>query len=213
MDGAIESTCTRPELEGWSFAARVPRTARDKILASASQLFCHNGFSATGIDTILARAGTAKATLYKHFPSKDDLIVQVLEVEGATWRSWFFGRLGAIDGPPQRRVLAVFDLLQEWFADESFYGCPFINAVGEFGSDNALIRAAADKHKAHLKTWLAAQAIEMNHPDPDAFTRALVVLVDGAIVAAQNARDAGFAADAKRVARAYLAQNGGASRK
>ena len=189
----------------WNFARRTPASARERILAAASYLFCHNGFSATGIDTILARAGTAKATLYNHFPSKDALIEAVLDVEGAAWRRWFFGRLGAVRGTPQDRVLAVFDVLHDWFTDENYYGCPFINAVAEFDTGNPAIKAAADRHKTHLFTWLKAAAIEMQVPDPDAVARAMVVLVDGAIVAAQHAGNPGFARDAQAVARTYLA--------
>lgn len=197
--------CDDPDGCDWNFARHKPDSARDRILAAASHLFCHNGFSATGIDTILARAGTAKATLYNHFASKDALIEAVLDVEGAAWRRWFFGRLGAVRGTPQDRVIAMFDVLHDWFADENYYGCPFINAVAEFDTGNPAIKAAADRHKTHLFTWLKAAAIEMRAPDPDAVARAMVVLVDGAIVAAQHAGNPGFASDAQSVARSYLA--------
>lgn len=189
----------------WSFAALPAKSARERILSAAARLFCHHGFAATGIDAVIAEAGTAKATLYKHFPSKDDLIVAVLEVEGATWRRWFFDRLRATRGTPDARVLALFDILEEWFSAPDFYGCPFINATGEFDTGHPAIKAAADTHKTHLKSWLMAQALDLGAPDPDAFVRAIVVLVDGAIVAAQHARDPGFARDAKTLAAAYLA--------
>jgi len=100
--------------------------------------------------------------------------------------------------------LAVFDVLFDWFSDDSFYGCPFINAVAEFDSGNSSIREAADQHKSHLVTWLMANAIELNAANPKEFSRSIVVLVDGAIVAAQNARDPNFARDAGRVAAVYL---------
>lgn len=188
----------------WNYARKRPATARDRILSAASHLFCHNGFSATGIDTIVARAGTAKATLYNHFASKDLLIEAVLDAEGTAWRRWFFGRLQQARGGPDQRVLAVFDTLHDWFADENYFGCPFINAVAEFETGNPAIRAAADVHKAHLFTWLKGAAIEMQAEQPEAVARAIVVLVDGAIVAAQHARNPEFALDAKRVAAVYL---------
>lgn len=189
---------------GWSFAARPPQNARDKIMAAASYLFCNHGFAASGIDTILARAGTAKATLYHHFKSKEELIAAVLEAEGATWREWFFGRLAQAEGPAQARMLAVFDVLEEWFSDPGFYGCPFINAVAEFDSGNDAVRAAADRHKAHLGTWLRAQALEMQVADVNETARSFAVLIDGAIVAAQHARDPSFARTAKAMAETYL---------
>tara|TARA_R110002051_G_scaffold265548_2_gene325423 strand:- start:868 stop:1512 length:645 start_codon:yes stop_codon:yes gene_type:complete len=192
---------------GWSFAARPPRNPRERIMSAASFLFCNHGFSATGIDTILAHAGTAKATLYNHFKSKEELIATVLEAEGATWREWFFGRLAEVEGPAQARILAVFDVLYEWFSDPGFYGCPFINAVAEFDSGNDAVRQAAKIHKERLFTWLMAQAMELNVADPKEFARSLAVLIDGAIVAAQHARDPSFALTARALAEGYLDNN------
>jgi AcrR family transcriptional regulator len=194
----------------WSITTQEPDSARERILSAAAHLFCHRGFAATGVDSVIARAGTAKATLYKHFSSKDDLIGAVLDAEGEAWRSWFFGRLAEVEGPARTRILALFDVLAVWFADDSFYGCPFINAVAEFNSDNSEIRQAADKHKAHLITWLQANAMEMKARDPREVALHIAVLVDGAIVAAQHSRDPSFAQRARDMAVLYLdaLQNG-----
>ncbi|APZ52863.1 TetR/AcrR family transcriptional regulator [Salipiger abyssi] len=181
-----------------------PHSARDRILVAASTLFCRHGFSSTGVDTVIERAGTAKATLYKHFASKQDLIEAVLEAEGAAWRSWFFGKLARIQAPADKRMLAVFDVLEEWFADPGFYGCPFINAVAEFETGNDAVRQAAEKHKAHLMTWLTAQAIELELPDVKEVARSFAVLIDGAIVAAQHTRDPSFARTARVLAEQLL---------
>ncbi|MBR9843218.1 MAG: TetR/AcrR family transcriptional regulator [Rhodobacteraceae bacterium] len=189
---------------GWSFASRPPKNARDKIMSAASFLFCNHGFAASGIDTILSRAGTAKATLYHHFKSKEELIAAVLEAEGETWREWFFGHLAEVEGPARTRMLAVFDVLEEWFSDPGFYGCPFINAVAEFDSGNDAVRRAADLHKAYLNTWLKAQAMEIPVKDVEETARTFAVLIDGAIVAAQHARDPSFAQTAKSLAKTYL---------
>lgn len=190
---------------GWSFAARPPKNARERIMSAASYLFCNHGFYASGIDTILERAGTAKATLYHHFKSKEELIAAVLEAEGATWREWFFGRLAEVEGPARTRMLAVFDVLEEWFSDPGFYGCPFINAVAEFDSGNAAVRQAADLHKEQLLTWLKAQAMEMKVANVNETARSLAVLIDGAIVAAQHSHDPSFAKTARTLADNYLA--------
>ncbi len=185
----------------WSLSQTDPSTARDRILVSASRLFCRRGFAATGIDSVIEDAGTAKATLYKHFPSKQALIAAVLDAEGAMWRRWFFARLRARGGPPLTRLLSIFDVLEEWFADPDFYGCPFINAIAEFGADDTLARSAAELHKDPLRTWISAIAIELGADDPREFTRAIVVQIDGAIVAAQHARDPSFARSACAVAK------------
>jgi len=112
-----------------------------------------------------------------------------------------------VDGPAQARVLAVFDVLHEWFSDPGFYGCPFINAVAEFDSGNDAVRQAANIHKEKLVTWLMAQAMEINVADPKEFARSLAVLIDGAIVAAQHARDPSFAVTARALAAGYLESN------
>ncbi len=204
MHSTLEQTCPIPEAGSWSLSHGEPRAARDRILAAASGLFCRHGFAATGIDTVIEKAGTAKATLYKHFASKQDLIDAVLEAEGAAWRNWFFGRLAEVRGPADQRMLAVFDVLQEWFSDPGFYGCPFINAVAEFETGDNSVRAAAERHKSHLITWLTAQAIELKLPDAKETARSFAVLIDGAIVAAQHARDASFAQTARVMAEIHL---------
>ncbi len=195
---------TYPVPQGWSLADIPPRTARDRILVAASGLFCNQGFAATGIDAVIEKAGTAKATLYNHFPSKQALIEAVLEAEGRTWRGWFFGRLAQVDGPAQDRIVAVFDVLHDWFADPGFYGCPFINAVAEFDTEDSAVRCAADRHKEHLLTWLKAQLIELGVPDVKEAARSLAVMIDGAIVAAQHSRDPTFALTARALAVCYL---------
>ena len=117
----------------------------------------------------------------------------MLEREGAAWRKWFFGRLGAVAGSPRQRMLAVFAVLEEWFRDPHFYGCPFINAIGEFATGDARIREAAAAHKSHMISWLQGVALEMGHPAPEQTAREMVVLIDGAIVAAQSGQDPSFA--------------------
>ncbi len=178
---------------------RNSNTPRDRLLNAATELFCHNGFAATGVDTIVHRAGTAKSTLYAHFKSKENLIDAVLTREGQAWRDWFFARLNATPGTPAHKLTAVFDILEEWFCDPEFYGCPFINAISEASSGNERLRAAAAAHKLHTNLWMKAQALEMGHPDPDALVRDMTVLIDGAIVAAQVSGDPSFARTAKQL--------------
>ena len=156
------------------------------------------------MDTIAAQSGAAKSTLYKHFASKEKLIEAVLDAEGAAWRAWLFERLSGIDGGPQARLLGLFDVLEDWFADENYYGCPFINAISEAPQIDERARCLAGAHKAHLLTWLRSQALELGR-DPEEVSRVFVVLIDGAIVAAQAARNPVFARSARDAAEAYLA--------
>ncbi|WP_167644907.1 TetR/AcrR family transcriptional regulator [Mameliella alba] len=203
MDDGLNEVCL-DDGGGWSFASMPARNARDRIMSAASHLFCNHGFAATGIDAILDRAGTAKATLYHHFRSKEELISAVLQAEGDTWRDWFFGRLSQVEGPARNRVLAVFDVLEDWFADPGFYGCPFINAVAEFDTGNDAVRQAAQRHKDHMLTWLKAQMMEMKVSDVVETTRSIAILIDGAIVAAQHSGDPSFARTARRLAECHL---------
>lgn len=203
MEDGLQNLCPNGSLS-WSFAARPSKNARERLMRAASYLFCNHGFAATGIDTILARAETAKATLYNHFASKEELIAAVLQAEGETWREWFFGRLAQVEGSARDRLLAVFDVLHDWFADPGFYGCPFINAVAEFDTGNDAVRRAAELHKEHLITWLKAQAIELQARDIAEVARSFAVLIDGAIVAAQHSRDPSFAHSAQALAVLYL---------
>lgn len=190
MRTALE-TILQPPIP-WSCIGRPANSARDKVLNTATELFCHNGFTATGVDVIAQRSGTAKSTLYAHFKSKENLIIAVLDREGQVWRDWFFARMSAIPGTPVEKLLSVFDILQEWFDHPEFYGCPFINAITE-STVNEQARTAAATHKSYMNFWIKAQALEMGHKDPDTVVREMVVLIDGAIIAAQATGDATFA--------------------
>lgn len=183
----------------WTCIGREASTPRDRVLNAATELFCHHGFAATGVDRIASQAGTAKSTLYAHFKSKEKLIDAVLEREGKTWRDWFFGRLGQVQGSPKDKLCAVFDILEEWFKDPEFYGCPFINAIGEATSENENLRNAAKVHKSHVNLWIRAQAMELGFQDPDELVKEMTVLIDGAIVAAQVTRDANYSDVAKKL--------------
>jgi AcrR family transcriptional regulator len=175
------------------------------VLAAASWLFCHHGFQATGVDAIARRAGTAKTSLYKHFGNKDQLIEAVLEREGAAWRSWFFTEMGKIEGGPEDRLVAVFDILETWFGDPNFFGCPFINALGEFDIKNARLRTLLAAHKTHLNGWIAAQAEMTGVRDPQVVVAQFTLLIDGAIVAAQASGNTAYAAHARKLAALLLA--------
>ena len=199
-----------PEFEQrpvWSVTGAQPANARDRIIAAASALFCHGGFTATGIDAVIARAGTAKATLYNHFPSKAALIVAVLDAEGDVWRHWFFERLATLEQTPHARLLGAFDILYDWFADPYFYGCPFLKAASEFDSRHAEVHGSVAFHKRHITDWLKADLAALGVDDVDQATRGFVVLIDGAIVAAQSSGDPAFALNAKQLAKVYIRQH------
>ena len=130
-------------------------SARARLLGAATHLFCKNGINATGIDAIIDEAGTAKTTLYKLFGSKTNLVNAVLESEGKAWREWFIGAMEDGGGDAQAKLKRIFPALKRWFAEERFYGCPFINAVAEHDKDAKAFRNIALRHKkvvlAHIE--------------------------------------------------------------
>src|ERR1700751_5513288 len=170
-------------------AAGDDESARGRLLNAATHLFCKNGINATGIDAIIEEAGTAKTTLYKLFGSKTNLVNAVLESEGKQWREWFIGAMEDGGGDAQTKLTRIFPALKSWFAEERFYGCPFINAVGEHDKDAKQFRAIAMKHKKVVLAHIEKLAGEMGATEPEVLAHQLGLLIDGAIVAAMVSRD------------------------
>ena len=164
-------------------------SARDRLLSAATHLFCKNGINATGIDAIIDEAGTAKTTLYKLFGSKTNLVNAVLESEGRQWREWFIDALESGGGDAETKLARIFPALKRWFGEERFYGCPFINAVGEHDKDAKQFRAIAMKHKKVVLAHIEKLAGEMGATEPEVLAHQLGLLIDGAIVAAMVSRD------------------------
>src|SRR6201987_2952691 len=174
-------------------AAGDDESARGRLLSAATHLFCKNGINATGIDAIIDEAGTAKTTLYKLFGSKTNLVHAVLENEGRQWREWFIGALEAGGGDAETKLSRIFPALKRWFGEERFYGCPFINAVGEHDKDQKQFRAIAMKHKKVVLAHIEKLAGERGGSEPETLAHQLALLIDGAIVAAMVSRNPGVA--------------------
>src|SRR3954451_11483397 len=168
-------------------------SARGRLLGAATRLFCKNGINATGIDAVISEARTAKTTLYKLFGSKTALVTAVLESEGKQWREWFIAEMETGGGDAQTKLTRIFPALKSWFGEERFYGCPFINAVGEHDKDAKQFRAIALRHKKVVLAHIEKLAAEMGATDPQSLAHQLALLIDGAIVAAMVSRDPGVA--------------------
>src|ERR1700709_421563 len=176
-----------------TLAAGDDESARGRLLSAATQLFCKNGINATGIDAIIHEAGTAKTTLYKLFGSKTSLVHAVLESEGKLWREWLIAAIEAGGGDAQTKLARIFPALKQWFGEDRFYGCPFINAVGEHDKDQKQFRNIAIRHKKVVLAHIENLAGEMGAVDPQILAHQLGLLIDGAIVAAMVTRDPGVA--------------------
>jgi len=184
----------------------IDKPPRARLLDAASRLFCRQGINATGIDAVLREAGTAKMTLYKLFGSKERLVEAVLEEEGRKWRDWFLSELNAGNDPPRRKLDRIFPLLRSWFAEDAFYGCPFINAVGEHDKHDDRLRALTMQHKKEVLQKFTSLAAAAGAADPQMVAHQLGLLMDGAIVAVMVTRDLALADVAASAATALLDQ-------
>ncbi len=164
--------------------------ARERLLRAATELFCRRGIHAVGVDAVVEAAGTAKATLYKLFGSKDALVDAVLEREGRAWREWFLGGLDSGEATPRERLDRIVPLLRDWFAGEGYYGCAFINAVGEHDKEDDRMRKLALDHKRAVLDRIEALLSEAGAADAGDLSHQIGLIVDGAIVAALVTRRA-----------------------
>lgn len=161
-----------------------PSTA-EHILDVAGRLFFRLGFAAAGVDLIVRESGVAKMTLYRHFPSKDDLIAAWLErVDAQFWRH-FDGWAGSDDRPARDRLLGVFAGLEKLVSSPKCLGCPFLLAASEFPEPATRAHDVARRHKQRVRERLRAMSTDMGAADSDALGDQLLLLMDGAFMAAR----------------------------
>jgi AcrR family transcriptional regulator len=183
----------------------VPSSAkRELLLETAWTLFCQNGYRAVGIDTVLAKAGVAKMTLYNHFDSKEDLIAAAMAKKGGELLVSIDEVIASAGKSPERRLLAVFDWLAGWFDSKHFTGCAFIKAVGEYTAAGDKPRQAAAAYKQALQDRLQTLAAEAGLKSPALLARQLMFLIDGATVHADMQASPAFAAEARSAAKALI---------
>jgi AcrR family transcriptional regulator len=174
--------------------------ARERVLATASRLFHREGIRAVGVDRIAAEAEVGKMTLYRHFATKDDLVVAVLDGRDGPARAALHAAMDHAGDDPRARLLAPFAMLEPWFASRGFRGCPFMNASLELHDPGHPARAVARRHKAATRDAFAQAASQVDTiADPEALADQLALLFDGAIAQAQM-RDPQTVARAARTA-------------
>src|SRR4051794_29522140 len=167
-----------------------PRTGRERLVAAAIELFYRHGFGAVGIDRVIAAAGVTKTTFYKHFESKDDLMVTAVRRRDE-WESLAWGRAVrrlAGDGNPAGQLLAFFDVLDLWFNDPEFHGCMFMNTAAEFPNPHDPVHQAAVAHKRRLRDgWRdLAGAAGADADEAATFVDCFTALVEGALILRQT---------------------------
>ncbi|MFI9400866.1 TetR/AcrR family transcriptional regulator [Nocardia sp. NPDC052316] len=158
--------------------------ARERILSTAYELFTRRGIRDVGVDEVIARANIAKATLYRHFRTKDELVLAVLARRELLWT---FGlieqRSRGLGSTAEERLLAIFDVLDDWFRTDGFEACTFINVLLEMGPEHPAGRASID-HLDTIRSVVRSRAEEAGLRDPEDFARSWHILMKGSIVSA-----------------------------
>jgi AcrR family transcriptional regulator len=183
---------------------RSSEAVREQVLAAAYELFNERGVRAVGVDAIIARARVAKATFYHHFPSKDDLVKAFLQRREQLWtREFLEAELSKRADTPRGRLLAIFDVFDEWFQRDDFEGCPFLRTLFETFEEYApqpnTVAAAVRLHLANIRDIVERHAREAGLERPDELAQKWQMLMAGSIVfagygersAARGAREAG----------------------
>jgi AcrR family transcriptional regulator len=166
-------------------AAAVESKPRQRILDSAYELFSRRGIGAVGIEEVIARASVAKATLYRHFPSKNVLVLAFLQQREQLWTyGWVEKEARRRGGTPEASLLAVFDLFDEWFHRTDFEGCSFINVMLETADPACDVGAASAMHLENIRGVIRTLAGEAGLRDGDLFALSFHILMKGAIVQA-----------------------------
>ena len=154
--------------------------ARQQILETASQLFYQKGIQNVGINEVIATSGVAKRTLYRHFPSKDTLILEVMQHRARQWLSWFEDAVTSKGSTAKEQLLATFDVLQGWYANPDFRGCPFINAVLEIADASHPAHQVSVQLREAIRLYIMQLASEADVRDPASFSQQYLLLIGGA---------------------------------
>jgi AcrR family transcriptional regulator len=166
-------------------AAVATESVRERILNTARELFYRDGVKAVGVDTVVAQSGVAKTSLYRWFPSKDALIVAVLQKEAEDrWAGWDYtaARSG---NEPRERLRAQLAGIARFVSGPKYRGCPFMNATAEFADPEHPARGVAREIMEELRRRVRALVDPLDVRDPQELTEQLVMLIDGAFSSAQ----------------------------
>jgi AcrR family transcriptional regulator len=186
-------------------AAAVRSRARERILDAAYELFSHRGVQAVGVNEVIEHAGVATATLYRHFPSKEKLVLAFLDLREQRWTKDLI-EAGAIrrGSHPEERLLAMFDVLDEWFHRDDFEAGSFIKVLLELGPKHPA-GGASVRHLEQLRAVARHLAEEAGLRDTESFARSWHILIQGSIVVAAEG-DTQAAQRGKSMARLLIDQ-------
>lgn len=178
----------------------VSASKRDELVQKALTSFYSGGFHAIGMDRLAKETGVSKTAIYKHFRTKEELILATLRLRDEQFRNWLRRRIEALATDPRDQLLAIFDALEEWFDEPGFKSCMFIKASSEYQDNSHPIHATAAEHKRLISIYFADIAQKTNAKDPEGLARQLLVIKEGAIVLAHLHEHKVVAADARAIA-------------
>jgi AcrR family transcriptional regulator len=185
---------------------------RERIERTAYELFSRHGVRAVGVDTLAARAGVAKMTLYKHYPSKDKLALAFLQRREELWtRAWLQAEVERSDGTARDKLLAMFEVFDKWFQRQDYEACAFVRVLLEHSAAGHPVRRAAARHISNVRSFIKRLAADAGVRDVDGFARQWHILLFGSIIAAY-AGDREAARRAKAVGLHFLAAETGSRR-
>ncbi|WP_348788952.1 helix-turn-helix domain-containing protein [Leifsonia sp. NPDC080035] len=170
---------------------------REALIEAATELFYADGLRAVSVDKVIEKAGTTKVTFYRHFKSKDDLVVAHLERRAEQERAGITAAIEAAGGDPDRTFQLIAQQLGTMACEQGFRGCPFINAAAEYPDAASAVRIQVDAHRAWCKTTFADIVRPLGLDDPAATADDLMLIRDGAMVA-------GYLDDADALAASFL---------
>lgn len=178
--------------------------ARERILETAFRLFYAHGPRGVGVDTVIAESGVAKATLYKHFRRKDDLVLAYLDKVDQAWFGQLRAAARAAGEDPRAQLVGMFDAIGTACRRDGYHGCAFINAAAESepGGD---VHARTVEHKNVVRAWVTDLALRAGAADPALLGRQLTLLIDGGLAAGVLDADPQTPAAAKAAAEVLVA--------
>jgi len=185
--------------------AKLPKLSkREQLIKTAVELFAKNGIHATGIDTIVAYSGVTKKTLYAHFHSKEELVLAALRHYDGQFRNAFMRQVEAKGRTPKARLLAIYDVAETWFRQNNFYGCMFINAVGEHSDPDTSLRRVCSDFKRMVAEFIQDLCTKIGARNPQQLAEELALLFEGAIVTSQVSGNPKAAQIARRSAKTLI---------
>jgi AcrR family transcriptional regulator len=177
---------------------------KSKILEVATDLFQTRGINSTGVDTIVAVAGTTKMTLYKYFTSKENLILEVLEKGHQDFQGWLSDRLNSSAKKPSDKLQKLFEFIEEWVTSPNFRGMGFIKASAEFPNEESVIHQLSSEQSHQFRQYISSLAAEANIQDADGLALQLSLIFEGAVQAEQMKRGSGAMKYAKKAAKILI---------